>query len=133
MKKLITLIVLLVSLNTMAQHKDHIGWLFVKEKNIPLDTQAHIAGGLAFGGPATLFWKDTTKSRTGGLVLGNLTIFGAAVLKEGLDVKNNGKFSWNDVAWTCAGGLVSSFTLDLWSENTKKARQLETIKEMQRQ
>ena len=127
MKQLLLILVLFFSTLSFAQKPDDTGWLFIKHKNIPTDTQAHLLGGYLIGGASSLYFKELTDSPFWGVVLG--TVFTGGVLgsiKEFTDEE----YSWNDIGWQSFGALVGATFTITWSGNVDKKRQIEKLEKL---
>jgi len=120
----------MLSFSINAQNEDNIGWLFIKHKNIPLDTQAHMLGGFTIGGASSLYWRERTDSGIWGVVGGTTSLFAFGLFKEWLDVKKGGQWSWNDIGWGTGSAFVGSVVFNLRADSVQKSREIERLQAM---
>jgi len=130
MKTLLITLLLLFTFNSYAQQPDDKGWLFVKHKNIPMDTQAHMLGGFVVGGTSSLFWREKTDSFWLGVLGGTVNMFAFGCFKEWTDVNKGGKWSWNDIGYGTGSGFVGSFVFNLRASSVLKSREIERLNQM---
>ena len=111
MNKLIT--ILLLSIGTLqAQSKFGNDYIFASDNFIEVDKQYHFIGGFVFA-PIGYFYGlekfdgDRSKAIWTGVALGT----SIGVVKEFTDINTTG-FNTDDLVWTFAGSVVSSWITD---------------------
>lgn len=85
--------------------------MFINENTIPLDKQAHFAGGALFavGGYSLGYWADENRKR--GKFWGIVTTVLVGTVKELCDINTTG-FNAKDLGYTAVGGIVMTYTYD---------------------
>jgi len=122
MKKLITIIALLICFSTNAQEDSSLGWLFINSNTIALDKQFHAAGGMYLGGSSYLVALGANGGkRSNAKLWGILVPAIVGTLKEWSDAKTTG-FDFADLGYTIGGGIVATYTFDFLVQRKKRRR-----------
>jgi len=113
MKTKILIIGLLVSLMCLSQNDSNLGYMFINENTIPLDKQAHFAGGAFFAVGGYSLGYGAYENRKRGKFWGIVTPILAGTVKELCDIKTTG-FDVKDLAYTAVGGILTTHTIDFY-------------------
>ena len=80
------------------------------------DKQKHFVAGSVIGGVSILMMNKKVHNKKTKFWVAVGTSLVAGVLKETYDKNNGGKFDWEDVGYTVGGGIVGSFTINLFNK-----------------